>query len=375
MLGLDRAIITTQFIEFDADKLKFNILNKFGIKDDFHCGNNEKIYLGKEENLNPKFKYINWIKINKKIHTLNKDRCKVIIEINYPKFFRETNFELVNQQKDKENVDFSIRLILSEVFETSPEKLKLDYSDLEAGEQINIKKFSDYTNVLHLVYKAFNNSFSSDSKCLFGDYSTVLDRFYITGFNFKIEKGLVLKAYNKTLENNKKNKDHKVSTGGVLRGEFNMTTSIIKQLMGTTEIDNITLDRLKKAIKTNLEDGVKKAIKEQLKYNQKELESRLSKINITPKNIELFVTENNEWILDDEIFSSILKKELTDKKSERMIRRCKKTGKEKLILLENSNSPKRSNTKNIKRLKEFLINIFGLEIEIQFSKDGEIQIF
>lgn len=375
MIGLDRAVITTQFIEFDADKLKFNILTKLGINDNFHCGNREKIYLGKEEKLDPKFKFINWIKIIKKVHSITKDRCRVIIEINYPKYFKATNFDLLNEQKDKETVDFFIRLTLSEIFETSPDKLRLDYGELEAGEQISIKKFSDYTNVLHLAFRAFNNSFESDSKCIFGDYSTFLDKFYTTGFNFKIEKGLVLKVYNKTLENNKKNKEHKVMGSGVLRSEIDMTTSVIKQLMNTTEIDNITLEAIKKSIKTNFEHGVKKAIKDQIKSNQKELESRLKKINITPKNIELFVTENNEWILDDEIFGFIVKKVFTNKKTERMIQIYQKTAREKLILLEKSNSPLRCNTKNIKRLKEFLKNLFALEIEIEFTKDGEIQIF
>lgn len=374
MLGLDRAIITTQILEFDADQLKLNILKKFGIKDNFHSNNIEKIYINKNINISTKFKYINWIKIIKKPGTLKNDRCKLMIEINYPKFFNSTNFMLVTNQLDKEKVDFAIRLILSELFEVSPELLQLDYNELEIGDQMNVKKFSDYTNVLFLIYKAFCNSFETDSKCMFGDYSSLLDRFYTTGFSFKITKGLTLKVYNKTLENNKKNKLDKI-TDGVLRSELNITSSIIKTLLSTTNVDSITIDKTKYSIKNCFEQSIKESIRAQILKNQDEIIKRLNKIKITPRSIEVFVTENNEWIIDDDTFNCILHKEVIKTRTEITSKRCQAMAKQKLIDLATSNSPRRNNSKNMKRLEIFLKNLFDIDIKIRQRRKEEIQIF
>ena len=85
---------------------------------------------------------------------------------------------------------------------------------------------------------------------------------------------------------------------------------------------------------------------------------------ITPTTLQLFVVENNEWIIDYDFFNQILTKEIDGLKSKRSLKDYKKIAKDTLIRIEKSNSPVRSNTKNLKRLEMFLKNLFNFSSTI-----------
>ena len=376
MIGVDKARIKATKLKIDFDQLKVNILKMFNLKGDIKVVNGEKFYIGDQENINEKFKYINYLKITRKY-----PYCSLEIEFNYSRFFRRTNFELTTIQRDKETVDFNILLILSELTEMKIEKLKYNYSNLEVTEQLKIKKFTDFNNVICLLYKALYNSpeFKIKGKTYL-DFSSIFKTFYTTGFtvNFKNElSGLILSTYNKSLENNDKNDliaDKVKETA--LRSEFKFTQTNLKTIFGTSSVESLSLDILRNKISVGIGQAIKQAVIIQLRKDLEEIEKRLDSLDkLTPKNIELFVTENNEWILDYDLFNCILKKKLIKKRSRAVIFTYRKVAKEKLIDLENSNSPKRNNSKNVKRLQQYLKNLFGIEIEIILKENGEIQVF
>ncbi|MGL5902863.1 MAG: hypothetical protein ACRCZO_09275 [Cetobacterium sp.] len=373
MLGLDRARVSIKRINIAPEQLKFNILQKFSIRGDIKTSNGEKIYIGDQDGIKKAFKFINFIKIG-----INNQLCSVEIEFNYTKYYRNTNFDLMKTQKEKENVDLNVLIILSEITEMDISKMTYEYSFLEVAEQLEIKRFTDYTNIIYLIYKALhlNKDFKKSGK-VFYDYSSILDRFFTTGFVFSFKDGLTFGTYNKSLENNQKTVDEsdKVNKSS-LKNEFKFTKTTLKNIFGTSAVEILNLNAIREQISESLGLSIKNAVIEQLKKNQLEIEKRLDSLDsLTPRNIQLFVTENNEWILDYDWFNCILKNKLLGKKSERMIFRYQKMAKEKLIALEKSNSPKRSNTKNIKKLEQYLRILFGVKIEIELTKDGEIQIF
>ncbi|MBC2855377.1 hypothetical protein H3N56_02570 [Cetobacterium sp. 2A] len=374
MIGLDRVVMKTGVVRMDADRLKVNILKKFNLKDDIHANNIEKIYIGRE-NSNPIFRYINWVKVVKKLGDKISDRCYLEVEINYPKYFEKTNFHLVTNQLYKKKVDFDIKLLLADLLETEAETVILDYLEIEVAEQLRVKIFSDFNNAIYFIFKALcNGGFKTDSKCLYGDYSRALDRFYLTGFSFKLSKGLNLKVYNKTIENNKNNTDSKV-LGGELKTELTVTATVLKTMLATTNVEEITLERLRIGISKKLEISIKQSVIDQFKNDEKELIKRLRSLErITPKNMELFVTENNEWIFDADTFNCILHKEVIKNKAESTSKRCQAASKRKLTLLGLSNSPKRNNIKNVERLEIFLKNLFGITLKIKQSRKERILI-
>ena len=89
MIGVDKARIKATKLKIDFDQLKVNILKMFNLKGDIKVVNGEKFYIGDQENINEKFKYINYLKITRKY-----PYCSLEIEFSYSRFFRRTNFEL-----------------------------------------------------------------------------------------------------------------------------------------------------------------------------------------------------------------------------------------------------------------------------------------
>lgn len=371
MIGLDKVIIKTGIVEISANRLKTNILEKFGINDDIHSNNVDKIDIK-----NPNFRHINWIKIIKKLGTTTTDRCRLEIEVNYPRYFEENNFNLVTKQVNKEKVDFNIRLLIAGLFDINVDKVILDYVNLEAATQFKVKRFSDYSNVIYFFHRALCNAkYSEGLNTIFSGYSDVLDRFFLTGFNYKLMKGFKLKLYDKTLENNIKNEESKIY-GSELKTEFSLTTSVIKKIIGTTCVEAITLEKIRISLQTEMEVRIKKAVIEQFKKNEAVLRDRLNKMeNISPKSVELFVTENNEWILDADTFNCILHKKVVETKTIKTSKRCQAAAKYKLLQLGKSNSPKRNNLKNIERLELFLKNSFGTILKIKQTREKEPEFF
>ena len=382
MFALDKVIVSVRNIKNElidgidkVDLVKTKILTKFDLKDNPRANNKEKIYPQSSGHKSRELNHINYIEIEKVRHEF----FNINIEYNYSKFFNKTNFIPIKTQGEKELVDSNIKELLSEVLKIDKKYISFEYSHLEAAKQINVVRFSDYNNVFNLLYRGFVN-FTDDEikiRCIYDDFSKRTKRGFTKGFAFSFGKGLTFTVYNKSLENNMKVLDlEDMVKETALKGEFKISKSNLKRIAQSADIDTVSLPHLKKTIPEYFDLIIKKVVLYQLQENKKELEKRLKKLErITPRILETFVVENNEWILDYDFIGWILKCQLKESKPERTIRRYQKIAKEKLIQLETSNSPKRSNSKNIKKLELLVGELFGIKLNIKLCEDGEIQIF
>lgn len=382
MFALDKVIVSVRNIKNElidgidkVDLVKIKILTKFDLKDNPRANNKEKIYPQSSGHKSKELNHINYIEIEKVRHEF----FNINIEYNYSKFFNKTNFIPIKTQGEKELVDSNIKEVVSEILEINKKYISFEYCHLEAAKQINIVKFSDFNNIFELLYKGFVNFADNETKIrnLFNGFSGGIKREFRRGFAFSFGKGLNFTVYNKSLENNMKVLDlEDMVRETALKGEFKISKSNLKRIAQSADIDTVSLPHLKKAIPEFFYLIIKKVVFNQLQENKEELEKRLKKLEkITPRILETFVVENNEWILDYDFIGWILKYQLKDLKSERSIYEYQKIAKEKLIQLETSNSPKRSNSKNMKKLELLVEELFGIKLKIKLCENGEIQIF
>lgn len=382
MFALDKVIVSVRNIKNElidgidkVDLVKIQILTKFGLKDNPRANNKEKIYPQNNGHKLKEFNYINYIEIEKVRHEF----FNINIEYNYSKFFNRTNFIPIKTQSEKELVDSNIKELLSEVLKIDKKNISFEYRHLEAAKQISVIKFSDYNNVFELLYKGFVNFADNETKIrnLFNDFSGGIKREFRKGFAFSFGKGLNFTVYNKSLENNLKVLDlEDIVKETALKGEFKISKSSLKRIAQSADIDIVSLPHLKKTIPEYFYLIIKKVVFYQLQENKEELEKRLKGLErITPRILETFVVENNEWILDYDFMGWILRNQLKELKPERTVRRYQKIAKEKLIQLETSNSPKRSNSKNMNKLELLVKELFGIKLKIKLCENGEIQIF
>lgn len=382
MFALDKVIVSVRNIKNElidgldkVDLVKTKILTKFDLKDNPRANNKEKIYPQNNGHKLKEFNHINYIEIEKVRHEF----FNINIEYNYSKFFNKTNFIPIKKQSEKELVDSNIKELLSEVLKIDKKYISFEYSHLEAAKQINVVRFSDYNNVFNLLYRGFVNFIDDEIKirCIYNDFSKRTKRGFTKGFAFSFGKGLRFIVYNKSLENNMKVLDlEDVVKETALKGEFKISKSNLKRIAQSADIDTVSLPHLKKAIPEFFYLIIKKVVLNQLQQDKEELEKRLERLEkITPRILETFVVENNEWILDYDFIGWILKYQLRNLKSERSIREYQKVAKDKLIQLETSNSPKRSNSKNMDKLELLIKELFGIKLKIKLCENGEIQIF
>lgn len=386
-IGLDRTIVSNQIYLHDPDeflarmkslfKLEYNPLEKKEIK----------IKLEGYKDIFSEREFIKSI-------TLVKQGYKgylIYIDANYARYFNKTNYRLVTNEEDKKTVDRALkRIVLYLVIPDNldiPEENKavcrfekirkmdnldivvLDYRYLELAEQLKVNCFYKMNNALFFMFKSLCNKFiDAKDRCMYLNYKTTVDKFYTTGFSFKFLNGLELNYYSKTEENNKKNNDKE--KGGVLKTELKMTKTHIKRMCGTTNIDDLTIKKLSMGINSEFREVIVEAIERQFETEEQLILEKLSRIKITPKNLELFVAINNESIIDADWFNSILYKELRNKKSRSSIFDYTKCVKEQLKELGEQNSPLRDNLNNLKRIEQLVKNLFGINLKIR-SKNGE----
>lgn len=382
MFALDKVIVSVRNIKNELiggidkiDLVKTKILTKFDLKDSPRANNKEKIYPQNNGHKSREFNHINYIEIEK----VRYEFFNINIEYNYSKFFNKTNFIPIKTQSEKELVDSNIKELVSEILGIDKKYISFEYSYLEAAKQMKVIRFSDYNNVFNLLYRGLVN-FTDDEikiRCLFDDFSKRSKREFRKGFAFSFGKGLKFIVYNKSLENNMKVLDiEDMVKETALKGEFKISKSNLKKIAQSADMDTITLPHLKKSIPEFFYLIIKKVVLCQLEENKEELEKRLKRLEkVTPRILETFVVENNEWILDYDFIGWILKYQLKDSKPERTIQRYQKIAKDKLIRLETSNSPKRSNSKNMKKLELLVEELFGIKLNIKLCENGEIQVF
>ncbi|SJZ95402.1 hypothetical protein SAMN02745174_02059 [Cetobacterium ceti] len=358
-LGLDHATIKTSISDRELLFIKKSIVDKFKLGTKFMEDGVYKFPLTDKSN------FINYIEIKEKYgkgHYL-------IIDFNYPRYFSKSNFHLLYQQSHKKIVDEYLKTIITEILDI---EIKMSYMMLEIAGQLYVKIFSDFYKVINLIARAKANYISKGPTCNFMYLSKRSQREFIKGFTSKMIPGLKNTQYDKTQEHNEKNIDKKL--GQELRNEYKATEKVLKTIYGTSDVEELNLNIINMKFTEVQKNIIGEAIEKQLLGDIDILREKLKKLDrITPKNIELFVTEFDEYIFDYKIVSTILKKELGNLKSERMIKNYQKIAKEKLTRLGGSNSPIRNNIGNIKRLAEYLECFYNIKFELKITKDSDFQ--
>lgn len=363
-LGLDHATIRTTVTDRELLFIKKDIVEKFRLETKFMEDGVYKFPLTERSN------FINYIEIKEKYgkgHYL-------IIDFNYPRYFSKDNFNLLREDEKKREVDNYLGKMISSFLDIPRQRIGINYTFLEIAGQLYIKTFSDFYKIINLAARAKANYISKGQTCNFMYLSKHLQREFIKGFTSKMIPGLKNTQYDKTQEHNEKN-DHK-KLGQELRNEYKATEKVLKTIYGTSDIEELDLNKINIKFMKVQKEIIGEAIEKQLIGDIEILREKLKKLErITPKNIELFVTEFDEYIFDYKIIATILKKELQDQKSDRMIKNYQKRAKEKLLELENSNSPIRKNIGNIKRLKEYLQVFYNIKFEIEVTNSQNFKFF
>lgn len=361
-LGLDHATIKTSTTDRELLFIKKTIVDLFELGSRFM---EEGVY---KFPLIDKSNFINYIEIKEKYgkgHYL-------IIDFNYPRYFSESNFHLLYKQTQKKEVDDYLKKLAIEILDLR--EIRINYMILEIAGQLYVKRFSDFYKVINLLARAKANYISRGPTCNFMYLSKQLQREFIKGFTSKITPGLKNTQYDKTQEHNLKNSDKKL--GQELRNEYKITEKMLKTIFGTNDVEELDLSFINSKFAQNQKNIIEDSIRKQLFGDINILQDKLKKLErISPKNIEIFVTEFDEYIFDYKIIANILKKELKDKKSESMIKKYQKSARDKMRELENSNSPVRKNIGNIKRLTEYLNVFYNIKFEMKITENEDFQLF
>jgi len=350
MIGLDRASVWA-VTNTESDMVVASILR------DFKLSNSEKFKRG-DEIIRVDHKWINHFRVvDKQI------KSRIMIDFNYPRYYRDDNIEPVKKNTEKKEVEEAICTVLSQITDEEFTRPDLEYGNIELCMQIYVGSFYKMHNILIFIYRLLHKNFEpiDQKKCFYGDYSSMLDRFYSTGFAFKLLKGMNLKVYSKLHEHNKKTLDKEV--GGKLRGEWDLTKGGLRSLYSTAKPHELTLEYLSSELQDfnglKLFDALSKEMHNNLEY----LERKLKGFN--PRELKSLVKDYQEWALDDRVMNLAVTN--VSNVSNCQTERYRKTIRKALMESQQRSSPMRDNFNNLERLEEFCREILLLEIEIRLK--------
>ena len=350
MIGLDRASIWA-VTSTESDMVVATILKYFKLE------NSEKFKRG-DEIIRVDHKWINHFRVVDRFV-----KTRIMIDFNYPRYYRDDNIEPVKKNTEKEEVEEAICSILSKLTGDAFKRSDLEYGNLELCMQFYVGAFYKMHNILIFIYKLLHKNFKflGQKRCFYGDYSSKMDRFYSTGFAFELIKGLNFKVYSKLHEHNKKSTDKEV--GGRLRGEWSLTKGGLRSLYSTSKPCDLTLDYLSSELQNF--NGIKlfDALSQELHNDLSHLEKKLKGFN--PRDLKSLVKDYQEWALDDRMMNLAITN--VSHVSTRQIERYRETIRESLLESQQRSSPMRDNFNNIERLQEFCREILLLEIEIRLK--------
>lgn len=362
MIGLDKAKIIVE-TEMKPDMVISSILRDFNstFEESFVKSPKNRVEALERFNRTIKIdhKWINSFRITK----YNR-KTSIIIEFNYPRFFEESNFYPITDELKKILVDETIIKILGEITGEKYGVSDLNYFYIELSNQFYVGSFFKMNNIINFMFKTLVKNFKSLERKTFGDYSRRMEKFYNTGFAFRISQGVDFSVYAKTIENNKKQEEKKY--GGAIRGELKLTKNALEEHFETTNVGDLSLVRLGLLFEKFTIEHFKERIINELYLDLKYLESKLS--GFESRELSSLVRDYQERALDSKIMELAVTNVSTAQ--HRQTIRYREKIKVALKETQDRSSPLRDNFGNLKRLEEFCkkILLFSLEIRLTYTK-------
>ncbi|WP_051251669.1 hypothetical protein [Psychrilyobacter atlanticus] len=350
MVGLDRASIWVlvdahiELIDIGIRKKYRHILGRKAL------GDTQNYSIGKEN--------INEIKV---ISHLNKTST-IKIDFSYPRSNAATNLYPLTSEIEKKIVDDKILNLVREISldnEITIHDLFYDYFELAVQEYIG--SFYKFNNLIMIFYRALAREYDTKDSLVYSNYRSTMDRFYSTGFLFKIMVGWQIRLYSKAHEHNKKNL--KKQKGALIKLEHKITQSIIKRVCQTNSVNDLTIKDITNSVKNHIGEKLFKLIVNELSRNDKILEKKF--FDFDSRELSNLVRDYEEWIYDEKILNSIITR--NSKRSRAQIERYRRTVKIALRESQIRSSPYRDNFKNIERLELFINKLLLIECEVKCS--------
>lgn len=212
-----------------------------------------------------------------------------------------------------------------------------------------------------IFYRALAREYDTKDSLVYSNYRSTMDRFYSTGFLFKIMVGWQIRLYSKAHEHNKKNL--KKQKGALIKLEHKITQSIIKRVCQTNSVNDLTIKDITNSVKNHIGEKLFKLIVNELSRNDKILEKKF--FDFDSRELSNLVRDYEEWIYDEKILNSIITR--NSKRSRAQIERYRRTVKIALRESQIRSSPYRDNFKNIERLELFINKLLLIECEVKCS--------
>ncbi len=350
MIGLDRASIWV-LVDAHIELIDIGIRKKYRhILGRKVLGDTQNYSIGKEN--------INEIKV---ISHLNKTST-IKIDFSYPRSNAATNLYPLTSEIEKKIADDKILNLVKEISldnEITIHDLFYDYFELAIQEYIG--SFYKFNNLVMIFYRALAREYDTKDSLVYSNYRTTMDRFYSTGFLFKIMTGWQLRLYSKAHEHNKKNLEKQ--KGALIKLEHKITQSIIKRVCQTSSVNDLTIRDITNSVKKHIGEKLFKLIVNELSRNDKILEKKFS--NFDSRELSNLVRDFEEWIYDEKIINSIITR--NSKKSQPQIKRYRSTVKIALLESQIRSSPYRESFGNIERLSLFINKLLLIECEVKCS--------
>ena len=109
-----------------------------------------------------------------------------------------------------------------------------------------------------IFYRALAREYDTKDSLVYSNYRTAMDRFYSTGFLFKIMTGWQLRLYSKAHQHNKKNKEKQ--KGALIKLEHKITQSVIKRVCQTNSVNDLTIKDIEISVKNYIGEKLFKLI-------------------------------------------------------------------------------------------------------------------
>lgn len=348
MVGLDRASI---WVSVDAHIELIDI----GIRKKYRHILGRKI-LGDTQNYSIGKENINEIKV---ISHLNKTST-VKIDFSYPRSNAPTNLHPLVSEVEKKIADEKILNLVKEVSldnEITIHDLFYDYFELAIQEEVG--SFYKFNNLIMIFYRALAREYDTKDSLVYSNYKSTMDRFYSTGFLFKIMVGWQLRLYSKAHEHNKKHPEKQ--KGALIKLEHKITQSIIKKVCQTNSVNDLTIKDITNAVKKYIGEKLLRLIIDELSRNDKILEKKFS--NFDSRELSNLVRDFEEWIYDEKIINSIISR--NSDRSSRQIERYRSAVKIALLESQIRSSPYRESFGNIERLSLFINKLLLIECGVK----------
>lgn len=294
----------------------------------------------------------------------DKRGTEIQIDFSYPLYFGKDNIELVNNNKDLQEVNNAIYELAKYI--TLDDELNQDYFEytrIDVAQQYS-DCFEDYLDVFRLlqhILDKYTGKGTKESKT-FLKSAYGFDKDYTLGIRYR-KSSYCITIYNKTAQMNPEN----YIPGEELKSLIRIEQSFTPKMLGVKNLYfyNVSMkffrEKYQESAKKRFCDNLQTAINEVYKILSKEVEEIVKNGKIRE---DLFLLEGA--ILDEKIVCNIIKN-LNIDKSRRMIYYYQKMVKE---TLSRSGGTWRTFSGNFERIEEIIFRMCGKNITIKLGKNG-----